>query len=58
MVLKRMSLGSTSEHKIILMNGWYLDTCKLLDVCLIFGQYYRKSVVEIIRNVFTKGSEL
>lgn len=58
MVLMRMSLGCSSEYKIILMNGWYLDCCKLLDICLIYGFNYKRAVTELIRNVLAKGAEL
>jgi hypothetical protein len=58
MVLRRISLGITSEQKITLLNGWYLDTCKLLDACLIFGRTYRPAVTDLLRNVLTRGAEL
>lgn len=58
MVLKRISFACSSEQKITLLNGWFLDTCKLLDICLIYGKRYRKHVVTIIRNVLTRGEEL
>lgn len=57
MVFKRISCAATSDEKIILINGWYLDTCKLLDICLIYGQKYKTTVIEIARNLYSRGPE-
>ena len=58
MVLRRVSQGTSSSHKIIILNGWYLDVCKLLDICLIFGRTHRTVVIDILRNVLARGEEL
>jgi hypothetical protein len=57
MVFKRISQAKTTTQKVIVLNGWYLDTCKLLDICLIYGTEYRADVLEIIRNFYTKGEK-
>lgn len=58
MVFLRMSEAVRSEHRITLMNGWYLDTCKLLDLCLVYGREYPQAVERLIRNVMARGEEL
>lgn len=55
MVFKRISQAKTTAQKVIVLNGWYLDTCKLLDICLIYGTDYKNDVLEIVRNHYTKG---
>lgn len=58
MIFKKISFANTSEERMIILNGWYLDTCKLLDICQIYGKVYKQTVTEIIRNTFAKGAEL
>lgn len=57
MLFYRICLSEKEEHRGIRFHGWYVDTCKLLDLSLIFGKQNPEILKKMCSQVYRSSAE-